>query len=375
MRSSFYLPVIFFISGVIFFTGCTSGGNDAAKEENVYTYKDPEIEVENDVTADSVSAEFWGLPAIEFKGFQPQYHIKASTNNGELENRTWNDSSNNIFEYGQILFNTSHYKESLITDVTTDLSGKKIVTVNEKVLFAEEYKLFKRTSPPPFIIDKKAYTEIKTILTHVNSDLLSDFEKSYILDATNDVYTITEDVSNDRIKTILETGGFIDKEIDHIVYDTTNDTVIIQLDHNVTGGLTLADGDKIAVFATNRPYHWHNNSTDFVDYSIVDSLPVSNVSLVNQGKETISMATGIKSDRANTRIVEPVTLSFTGDSHTIEGTSNGWFQKMVVYKDKIVLSMKYCKDGDTAKMFWDAKDPSGKALMPFMLFWIAIDKQ
>lgn len=364
--------------GIILALGCSPEIKEVRRTVTVYEDKDDSKT--SDLTADIVRAEFWGLPAIIFDGWRPEYHIKASTNNGELEGRTWDSITKNIFEYSQILFHKSSYTSTLIKneDVTVD-KGKKIIKADEKALFSEETKLYKKTPLPPEKIDKSAFDEIKTILQKADSSMVEDFEKAYVLDSTTGSYNKTAAVDSARVKKILETGLFLDKEnVEDVVYDSGKGIVTIKLNNSVTGNLKLENGDKVAIISTNRPYQWHTNEAyNFVDYTIVDCLPKEgNVSLVNNNDVTIDVKYGTSSDRGNTRTIKPVTVALTGGVQTLSGNPNGWFEEMKIYEDKIELKMKSIKDGDTAKTFWDNADSaiSGKTLKPFMLFWLSVDK-
>lgn len=303
MKVKFYALALVLTLAIVIIAACSPEVVEKKVITNVYVDTGSGTD-KKDVTCDSVNASFWGLPDILFEGWQPEYHIKASTNNGELEGRTWDSSDKNIFEYSHILFTKSNYSSDLVTssDITTD-NNKKIITANDKILFAEEYKLYKKTPVTPDIIDVSSFNEIKSILSTVDNTMISDFEKAYTL--ANATYKKTNAVTETRIKEILEAGLFLDKEnLEDVVYDSTNDTVTINLNKKIIGDFKLEDGDKIAVIATNRPHQWYPNSTfDYVDYSVVDCLPVAgNVSVVNKNSVTIDTKSGTATDCVNSSV-------------------------------------------------------------------------
>ncbi|HOJ64630.1 MAG TPA: hypothetical protein PLE45_09440 [Spirochaetota bacterium] len=183
--------------------------------ENIITLKKYSVIFDNsqndntdDNTNDSLSnantiAAFWGLPGITFKNWRPNIHIKASTDNGNLENRVWEPDASSepdpqsLFEYSQIVFYESNYK---------DIDPEKDATVDNNVLMnlAFEQKLYKRS-----------WYELNKY-----------------------------DVS----------------------YDFTEKAVVITLNTENSNYFVLKKGARIAVIATQRPAQWgENNDYTIID--------------------------------------------------------------------------------------------------------------
>lgn len=138
-------------------------------------------------------AAFLGLPPIKFRNWRPNIHIKASTDNGTLENRIWEPDPNfepdpqSLFEYSQIVYYESDY---------TGIEPDQDATVDNNVLMslAFEQKLYKRS-----------WQELNRY-----------------------------DVS----------------------YDSVEKTVVISLNTENSNYFVLKKGARIAVFATQRPIQW-----------------------------------------------------------------------------------------------------------------------
>jgi len=163
--------------------------------DNTDDKKDPTNDKNNVMSNATTKAAFWGLPAITFDKWRPNIHIKASTDNGNLTNRTWevtpdaNPDVYSLFEYSQILYYDSNYAQANI-DVTQD------ATVDNTVIMplAFEQKIYKRSN-----------------------------------------YEINKyDVS----------------------YDTTQNAVVVTLNTANSNYLTLKPGTRIAIFSTQRPNQW-----------------------------------------------------------------------------------------------------------------------
>lgn len=346
----------------------------------VNVYQDPTDDTTedfSDVSIDMTVASFYSLPAIELPGWRPNYHIKASTNGGALAGRTWdNDATTdspekwNIFEYGQIEFFESKYGEvARDTDVTAD----------DSMLFYAGTKLFKKT---PLIIDKFSANSFENdILALVRREQLTDYEEiltsSYTRieeqygETTVGVYALNKSVADTiedmmQIKGILEDISFLDKEREDVVYKTLLSSVEISLNTISSNYFQLKTGAKIAVVATQRPKQWGESNN--IDYTIVSSIPNTNVSLDNLNGQTINDI----SDRSITRNVDYVV--WDGTKQTVVGKVGGWFESMTIESDKITLKMPKLTNGNTAKAYWDSIDPSGNPIAPFCLFWIMIQQ-
>ncbi|HQB61550.1 MAG TPA: hypothetical protein PK899_07840, partial [Spirochaetota bacterium] len=326
---------------------------------------------------DRTVASFYSLPAIELPGWRPNYHIKASTNGGALAGRTWdNDATTdspekwNIFEYGQIEFFESKYGE---------VAGERDVTADDSMLFHAGSKLFKRT---PLIIDKFSANSFENdILAFVRRQNLTDYEEiltsSYARideqygDTTVGFYVLNKSVANTiekmaQIKGILEDISFLDKERYDVKYKTLLGSVEISLNTVSSNYFQLKSGAKIAVVATQRPKQWGESNN--IDYTIVSSVPNTNVSLDNPNEKNLDNT----SDRAVTRTVDY--FVWDGTKQTVAGKTGGWFESITIESDKITLKMPKLANGNTAKEYWDAIDPSGSPIAPFCLFWIMIQQ-
>lgn len=348
----------------------------------VNVYQDPTDDTAedfSDVTIDRTVASFYSLPAIELPGWRPNYHIKASTNGGALAGRTWdNDATTddpvnwNLFEYGQIEFFESKYGE---------VARDSEVTADNEILFYEGTKIFKRT---PLIIDKfgaKSFeeyvlpfarldiypSEYEEILTSSYSRIEEQYGNaspvvSYVLNKS--VADTIEDML--QIKGILEEISFLDKQRTDVVYKTLIGSVEISLNTISSNYFQLKNGAKIAVVATQRPTQW--GESNMIDYTIISSIPNTNVSLDNPNGENLDNT----SDRSVTRTVDY--FVWDGTKQTVPGKSGGWFESITIESDKITLKMPKLTNGNTAKPYWDTIDPSGSPIAPFCLFWIMIQQ-
>ncbi|OHD05396.1 MAG: hypothetical protein A2086_13625 [Spirochaetes bacterium GWD1_27_9] len=379
---SFFL-ISLTILGLIFF-GCQVQTKEPRTE---YVNPSPVQDIPQDIVVDKTLAAFWGLPAISFDGFIPNYHIKATTNGGALEKRGWNfDSSKyssynpdtwNIFEYSQILFIKSKYSDLKASDVTFDKSdGKKYISVDEKRLFYEEIKIYKKTPYAPEKFDKITFNNILTQIAETDDkDYIKQF---YTYDQTNDCYSLVggsqvPTIDRSKIKSILEKCGFLDKEISDVNFDNTNDTVEIKLNSASSNYFTLKKGAKIAILATQRPRQWGEVN----DYTIYDSFPKANAA-INLPNDYLKNTTDVTGDRSESRMISYIVYN-GGDGEKTGNNTGDWFESVTLYSDKIVLKMPKLKDGDTAKAYWDKidkdKDGNNLAVKPFMLFWIAIEQK
>lgn len=157
--------------------------------------EDPTTDKDNTLSSATTKTAFWGLPPIVFDKWRPNIHIKASTDNGNLINRTWDITSDanpdiySLFEYSQILYYDSNY-------IQANIKPTDDATVDNTVIMplAFEQKLYKRS----------------------NSEI-----NKY-------------DVS----------------------YDYSENSVVITLNTVNSNYLTLKTGTRIAIFATQRPSQW-----------------------------------------------------------------------------------------------------------------------
>ncbi|OHD28051.1 MAG: hypothetical protein A2086_01615 [Spirochaetes bacterium GWD1_27_9] len=371
-----FLLFSFFIAMI--FLGCQEADKNTIYDR-INVYNDPTSDKDDftGVTINKTVASFWSLPEITFVKWRPNYHIKGSTNVGALKDRVWtndtttdNPSSWNIFEYGQIEFFESKYgTKSKLTDVTVD----------DSVLFYSGSKLYKKTPLAIYKFSASSFesyilpslkrvgvpVEYETKITTAYKKYEEQYGNNKVFSYALDTSTVNTTEKLIEIKTILEDISFLDKERKDVSYDNSTDSVIIKLNTLSSNFFKLKKGAKLAAIATQRPKQWGAK----LDYTVVSSIPKTNVSLDDPNGDTID-ATG--ADRANTRSIGYV--EYTGDTQVVTGHTNGWFESMTITEDTITLKMPKLKDGNLAKSYWDTKDPSGEVLEPFCLIWILIQQ-
>lgn len=252
--------------------------------------------------------EFWGLSPILFKNWRPNIHIKASTDNGALSGRVWDGTPDidpddwSLFEFSQVVYYDSDYN-------SFNIQPDEDATVDNFVIM-------------PLSFEQKLYKRVSAESTESNK------------------YDVT--------------------------YDQINKSVVITLNTVNSNYLSLKNGARIAVFATQRPGLWGGAH----DYTIVDSFPKGSSlqTLAGQQKYDTSV------DRAITRTLNYIeytggTMYYPTDS---SGDNSHWFKNMKIEPDIITIYMPFLTDGNTAKNYWDEIDIV--PLAPFMLFWIVIQQ-
>ena len=169
----------------------------------------------------------WGLPAITFVNWRPNYHILALSDNGMLLNRSWQTPDNitgdaySFFKYSEILFYKSEYSSNGILPDTES-------TVNNDIIFPEDNKniLYKRTTPDNIVsyINNSGDKTVVINLNNPNTDqlILNPGDRIAIIstqissqkDGTNDLTIVDAIPGEESLQKSVNRSGILDNTSD-----------------------------------------------------------------------------------------------------------------------------------------------------------------